>query len=71
MINYGDIFLLGSHKLMCGDATKKEDVERLIDGEKINLVLTDPPYGMRCQDKSGSIGSHGRVYPQMMGEFAA
>ncbi|MBR0252382.1 MAG: site-specific DNA-methyltransferase [Synergistaceae bacterium] len=56
MIKYGDIIQLGSHRLMCGDATKIEDVKKLIDGEKINLVLTDPPYGMKCQNKNGAIG---------------
>lgn len=40
----GDIFLLGGkHRVMCGDSTKKEDVEKLMDGKKAD-VLTDPPY---------------------------
>ena len=56
MISYGDIIQLGQHRLMCGDATKIEDVKKLIDGEKINLVLTDPPYGMKCQNKNGAVG---------------
>jgi len=43
-INYGDIYKLGKHRLMCGDATKKEDVEKLMNGKKVDLVLTDPPY---------------------------
>ena len=42
----GDIWILGEHRLLCGDATKKEDVERLMDGQKADLMLTDPPYGM-------------------------
>lgn len=41
----GDIWLLGEHRLMCGDATDWADVERLMDGERADLVLTDPPYG--------------------------
>lgn len=56
MIKYGDIIQLGPHRLMCGDAKKREDVEKLIDNEKVNLVLTDPPYGMKCQDKDGRVG---------------
>tara|TARA_Y100001937_G_scaffold115826_1_gene167081 strand:+ start:449 stop:1687 length:1239 start_codon:yes stop_codon:yes gene_type:complete len=40
----GDLWILGEHRLLCGDATKKEDVERLMDGEKANMVFTDPPY---------------------------
>jgi DNA modification methylase len=46
-IKYGDIFQLGNHRLMCGDATKKEDVEKLMDGEKADMVFTDPPYNLR------------------------
>lgn len=42
----GDIYLLGNHRVMCGDSTKKEDVERLMDGKKADMVFTDPPYGM-------------------------
>ena len=42
----GDVWLLGNHRLLCGDATKKEDVERLMDGQKADMVFTDPPYGV-------------------------
>src|SRR3990167_7528469 len=42
----GDIWALGSHRVMCGDATKKEDVEKLMDGKKADMVFTDPPYGV-------------------------
>ncbi len=42
----GDIWQLGRHRLMCGDSTKAEDVEKLMDGERARLVLTDPPYGI-------------------------
>jgi len=42
----GDLWKLGEHKILCGDATKKEDVERLMDGEKADMVFTDPPYGV-------------------------
>ena len=42
----GDIWLLGQHRVMCGDSTKKEDVERLMDGKKADMVFTDPPYGI-------------------------
>lgn len=40
----GDLYILGSHRLLCGDATKKEDVERLMDGKKGTLGFTSPPY---------------------------
>lgn len=44
-VELGDIFQLGEHRLMCGDSTKIEDVERLMNGEKADMVFTDPPYG--------------------------
>ena len=53
-MKYGEIIELGRHKLMCGDATSREDVMRLVDGEKVDLVLTDPPYssgGLHSTDK--------------------
>lgn len=42
----GDIYQLGSHRLMCGDSTKSEDVEKLMNGNKADMVFTDPPYGV-------------------------
>ena len=42
----GDLWILGRHRLLCGDATKKEDVERLMDGKKADMIFTDPPYGV-------------------------
>ena len=57
----GDIWQLGRHKLICGDSTDKATVERLMDGKKADMVLSDPPYGM-CLDTdfSGAVGSLGR-----------
>ena len=42
----GDLWLLGEHRLLCGDSTKAEDVERLLDGRKPFIMVTDPPYGV-------------------------
>ena len=44
----GDIWLLGEHRVLCGDATKKEDVDILMEGQKADLMLTDPPYGINA-----------------------
>jgi DNA modification methylase len=49
----GDVWLLGRHRLLCGDATKPEDVEKLMDEKKANLVLTDPPYNVDFESASG------------------
>lgn len=46
MTKPGDLWLLGRNRLLCGDATKEEDFERLMDGEKAACVSTDPPYGV-------------------------
>ena len=43
-VKAGDLWLLGDHRLLCGDSTKAEDVERLMGGEKADMVFTDPPY---------------------------
>ena len=54
----GDLWLLGRHRLLCGDATIITDVERLMDGKKADMVFTDPPYNISYQgvkDKRGII----------------
>jgi DNA modification methylase len=42
----GDLWILGDHKLLCGDATKKEDFQKLLGDEKADMVFTDPPYNV-------------------------
>jgi DNA modification methylase len=48
----GDIYQLGRHRLMCGDSTSIDDVEKLMAGAKADMVFTDPPYGMEFQSNS-------------------
>jgi DNA modification methylase len=45
-VKLGDVWELGKHRLMCGDSTKESDVNKLMNGEKADMVFTDPPYGM-------------------------
>ena len=45
----GEIYQLGNHRLMCGDATKEEDVNKLINNNNIDLLYTDPPYGINIK----------------------
>lgn len=54
----GDIYQLGSHRLMCGDSTNKDDVAMLMNGEMVDLVLTDPPYGISIVKNSKVGGSN-------------
>ena len=51
----GDLWLLGRHRLVCGDSTKAETYESLMDGKKANLVVTDPPYGVSYNGSQGTI----------------
>ena len=50
----GDIYQLGKHRLMCGDSTKEEDVEKLMGGELADMVVTDPPYNVDYTGKQKS-----------------
>jgi ParB family chromosome partitioning protein len=51
----GDIWLLGRHRLICGDSTKSETYIALMDGKKANLVVTDPPYNVAYEGSAGTI----------------
>ena len=49
---FGDIYLLGDHRLMCGDSTSLTDVQKLVNGCKMDLLLTDPPYNVDYSGKT-------------------
>ena len=60
----GDIYQLGNHRLMCGDSTSIDDVEKLMNGNKADMVFTDPPYGVSytggMKIENGKIESNGK-----------
>jgi DNA modification methylase len=70
----GDIWQLGKHQIMCGDATKLSDVVRLMGSQQAGLLLTDPPYGVNIVGKidkatgKGQIGSGGKKYSPIIGD---
>lgn len=49
---FGEIYELGTHRLLCGDSADRSQLEWLLDGDKANLVFTDPPYGVSIQKKN-------------------
>ncbi|MFD0682387.1 MULTISPECIES: DNA methyltransferase [unclassified Paenibacillus] len=57
---YGDVWQLGRHLLVCGDATKLEDVQKLMAGDKAALVVTDPPYNVAFKSDSIRLAADGR-----------
>lgn len=61
LVQAGELWILGDHRLLCGDSTKRGDVGRLMDGEGADMVFTDPPYSsggfQETGKRSGSIGA--------------
>lgn len=61
----GDIYFLGKHRLLCGDATKPSDVQRLMDGKAADMVFTDPPYNV---DYTGGTEEHLKIQNDKMAD---
>ena len=57
----GDLWLLGGHRLLCGDSSNPEHVDRLLDGATIHLVNTDPPYNVKVEPRSNNAFVTGRT----------
>ena len=71
----GDIYQLGNHRLMCGDSTSIDAVDKLMDGNKADMVFTDPPYGMFLNADFSDMGGKnsmtkksGNKYEQVIGD---
>ncbi|QRV09712.1 DNA modification methylase [Bacillus velezensis] len=58
---YGDVWRLGRHLLVCGDATNLEDVQKLMQGQKADLVVTDPPYNVAVKSDSRKLNKDGHA----------
>lgn len=67
----GDLYELGEHRVLCGDSTKIEDVERLMDGKKADMVFTDPPYGIAFEDTKGNVIKNDDLNDEKLAEFNA
>jgi DNA modification methylase len=69
----GDLWILGNHRLLCGDSTDVLAVERLMDGKKADMVFTDPPYGFNYTKKSdgASIANDGSEFEQVIADAFA
>ena len=62
---------MGRHRLMCGDSTKKADVEKLMDGKKADMVFTDPPYNVKIQGHVSGLGkAHHEEFAMASGEMS-
>lgn len=60
MTQRGDVWILGNHRLMCGDSTDPKDVATLLAGDEANLVITDPPYNVAYGEKTEFMSDSGR-----------
>lgn len=67
MARTGDLWILGKHRLLCGDSRKEVDVSRLMNGKKANMIFTDPPYGINLDtDFTSMIGmGKGKKYEKV------
>jgi len=60
-----DVIKLDNHRLLCGNAQVKEDVDKLLDGVKVDLLLTDPPYGIDIVNPVGGGKLEDKEVPQL------
>lgn len=66
IIKLGDLIELGEHRLICADSTKAEELERLLAEEKVDLLLTDPPYNLAQEtDLLAKTAAHSKAYPNL------
>lgn len=64
----GDLFEIGPHRLLCGDSTSADDVGRLMNGERVDLMVTDPPYGINLNTDYSNMGATKKKYRPINGD---
>lgn len=64
----GEAYELGTHRLMCGDSTKREHVEKLMDGAQAEMIFTDPPYGMNLDTDFSKMPRGENTYDKVIGD---
>ena len=57
----GDLIEIGHHRLLCGDSTSSDDLEKLMNGQKADMVFTDPPYGISIVGNNGKVGGDNKA----------
>ncbi len=67
-VKRGDIYHAGEHRIMCGDSTDSSDVAKLMNGEKADMVFTDPPYGMNLDTDYSKMPRGGATYKKVEGD---
>ena len=60
----GDLWILGNHRLLCGDSSQPKDVDRLLEGAAIHLVNTDPPYNVKVEPRRNNAIAAGLEFLQ-------
>lgn len=65
----GDLYLLGSHRLLCGDSTDSDCIEKLMNGEKADMVFTDPPYGINLNTSYADTLGAGRSFDRTIKNY--
>lgn len=71
-VKLGDLYKLGNHRLICGDSTDEQVIERLMDGVKADMVFTDPPYGINIVNSTRKVGTDNKakcgIYNPIIGD---